>query len=108
MQHAAQLCALLANQRGLVANSYALRVSLITHLFLRVIPLPLPRKHLQWPRRCFWAGAHGSGKPISHDTQAPERRSHDTRRAFALVLFTTCTGLLVILRTCMLTRSSRL
>ena len=42
LQRTAELCTLLANQRGLLAESYALRVSLLGHLFLRVLPVPLP------------------------------------------------------------------
>lgn len=67
MQHCVHQCTILANQRGLVQNSYALRVTMISHLFLRVLPIPLP---LRDPRRgaaCFWA----QGAPtITHDTQA--------------------------------------
>lgn len=62
-----QLCTLLANQRGLVANSYMLRVTLLTHLFLRVLPMPLPRHRADRRRSCFWGGADAV---ISHDTQA--------------------------------------
>ena len=66
------MCTLLSNQRGLVRDSYALRIGLLTHVFLRVMPLPRPPSgeggggeggggDLQ----CFWAGA-----TMSADTQA--------------------------------------
>ena len=42
LQHACYCCTLLSNQHGLVRDSFALRVGLITHLFLRVLPHPLP------------------------------------------------------------------
>lgn len=45
MRHALNLCILLANQKALIRNSYTLRVCLIEHVFLRVIPLPLPINH---------------------------------------------------------------
>lgn len=63
MQHAVYACTLLSNQRGLVRDSYALRISLVAHLFLRVLPPPLPRKDAS---RCFWASA---GATITSDTQ---------------------------------------
>ena len=58
---------LLANQRGLVADSYALRFSLLSHLFLRVLPLPLPIGREDRKIRCFWARKR---RDITHDTQA--------------------------------------
>ncbi len=67
LQHTVHLCTLLANQRGLVQNSYALRVSLIAHVFLRVLPLPLPPTYTGRSLRCFWAA---SNRSITHDTQA--------------------------------------
>jgi hypothetical protein len=45
MRHALNLCVLLANQRTVVRNSYTLRVCMLEHLFVRVIPLPLPLTH---------------------------------------------------------------
>jgi len=45
MQRCVHACTVLSNQRGLVQNSYALRVTLVTHLFLRVLPVPLPLRH---------------------------------------------------------------
>ena len=67
LQKAAEVCTLLANQRGLVAESYALRFSLISHLFLRVLPIPLPIGREDRPVACFWAKAK---KTITHDAQA--------------------------------------
>ena len=42
LQHATYLCTLLSNQHGLVRDSFALRIGLLTHLFVRVLPQPLP------------------------------------------------------------------
>ena len=68
------LCTLLSNQHGLVRDSFALRIGLLTHLFLRVLPLPLPptrrgrvapQPDIDTPPTCFWADAR-----ISADTQS--------------------------------------
>lgn len=67
LQHAVHVCTLLANQRGLVQHSYSLRVSLMTHLLLRVIPLPLPISHTGRSLRCFW---FANARKMTHDTQA--------------------------------------
>ncbi len=49
------------------ACRYALRFSLLSHLFLRVLPLPLPIGREDRKLRCFWAGRN---RDITHDTQA--------------------------------------
>ena len=67
LQHCVHACTVLSNQRGLVQNSYALRVTLLTHLFLRVLPVPLPLRHAERGARCFWAKAAADA---THDTQA--------------------------------------
>ena len=67
LQHCVHACTLLSNQRGLVQNSYALRVTMLTHLFLRVLPVPLPLRHPERSARCFWATAAAE---VTHDTQA--------------------------------------
>jgi hypothetical protein len=54
MRHTLNLCVLLANQRSLIKNSYTIRVCLIEHLFIRVIPLPLPINHPSRETNCFW------------------------------------------------------
>ena len=64
LQHAAYVCTTLANQHGLVRDSFALRIGLLTHLFLRVVPLPLPL-HAADGDACFWSSA-----TITADTQA--------------------------------------
>ena len=74
-QAAAYACTLLANQRSLVKDSYSLRVSLVTKLFLRVLPQPLPLRPANQsangpeksPSRCFWADL---GREITSDNQA--------------------------------------
>jgi hypothetical protein len=65
MRHCLNLCVLLSNQRTLVRNSYTLRVCLIEHLFVRVIPLPLPITHPQRDVLCFW-----HAQPMRYETQA--------------------------------------
>jgi hypothetical protein len=65
MRHAVNLCCLLSNQRDIVRNSYTLRVCLITHLFTRVIPLPLPITSPRRKTECFW-----HAQPIRYETQA--------------------------------------
>ena len=67
LQETAEVCTLLGNQRGIVAESYALRFSLLSHLFLRVLPVPLPIGREDRSLACFWAK---KGKAITHDTQA--------------------------------------
>ena len=54
MRHTLNLCVLLANQRTVVRNSYTLRVCMLEHLFVRVIPLPLPITHKSRDTQCFW------------------------------------------------------
>ena len=65
MRHCLNLCVLLSNQRALVRNSYTLRMCLIQHLFVRVIPLPLPVTHNDRDARCFW-----HAQPMRYETQA--------------------------------------
>lgn len=65
MRHALNLCVLLANQRALVRNSYTLRVCLIQHLFVRVIPIPLPITSPNRESQCFW-----HAQPMRYETQA--------------------------------------
>ena len=84
LQHACYCCTLLSNQHGLVRDSFALRIGLLTHLFLRVLPHPLPPAPppalpptLEGAPRaaaggeaaetatCFWAHA-----PLTSDSQA--------------------------------------
>ncbi len=65
MRHCLNLCVLLANQRKIVRNSYTLRLCLIEHLFVRVIPLPLPVNHPQRDTLCFW-----HAQPMRYETQA--------------------------------------
>ena len=48
-----QVCELLSNQHDLIKNSFSLRLALIQHLFVEVIPLPLPWCMRQ-EAKCFW------------------------------------------------------
>eukprot|EP00667_Euglena_gracilis_P000067 EG_transcript_67 len=57
LRHCDHLCTLLANQTELVQDTYCLRVALVQHLFLRVLPVPLPHGHPDKAKRCFWAAA---------------------------------------------------
>jgi hypothetical protein len=65
MRNALNLCVLLANQRTVVRNSYTLRVCMLEHLFVRVIPLPLPITHRDRDTQCFW-----HAQPMRFETQA--------------------------------------
>jgi len=58
-------CTLLANQAGQIRNSILLRLSLLQHLFLQVLPIPLPIDSPEAAKGlCFWGGA-----PWRHETQ---------------------------------------
>lgn len=65
MRHALDLCVLLSNQRKHVRNSYTLRVCLLSHLFIRVIPLPLPLTNNSKDQKCFW-----TSQDIRQETQS--------------------------------------
>jgi len=65
MRHAVHLCLLLSNQDKLIKNTMCIRVSLLTHLFTGVIPLPLPLGHPQREAQCFWVS-----QPMRYETQA--------------------------------------
>jgi hypothetical protein len=64
MRRVEHLCTLLANQGALLRNSTILRVVLLQHVFLSVVPLPLPLSHLDRTTRCFWAS-----QPVTYETQ---------------------------------------
>ena len=53
LRYTDHLCTLLSYQTDQIKNSYLLRVSLITHVFTEVIPLPLPRDHAKLSQ-CLW------------------------------------------------------
>jgi hypothetical protein len=63
MRDCAELCTLLDYQRDTVKNSYLHRITLLQHLFTRVIPLPLPPT--EDPSKCFWRSS-----PIRYADQA--------------------------------------
>ena len=65
MRDCVHLCVLLSNQRDFIVNSYTLRLCLIEHLFVRVIPLPLPLTHPDRATKCFW-----HAQPMRYETQA--------------------------------------
>ena len=95
LRHCVDLCTTLAYQRGIVRNTYSLRTRLVQHLFLHVIPLPLPCDHPQKATQCFWAVGE---KDIRRETQA------DVLRQLALCaqvnnLFTPLNTILTPLKT---------
>ena len=65
LRHATQLCEVLSNQMTHVSNTYCLRIALIQHLVINVVPLPLPATHPERASRCFWAS-----EPMRYETQA--------------------------------------
>ena len=70
LRNALHCCTILANQADLMPNSYALRVSLLSHLFLHVLPAPLPITHPERDSKCFWASAQ-----TTYEVQAEILRS---------------------------------
>jgi len=57
LRNALHCCTILANQADLMPNSYALRVSLLVHLFVHVLPAPMPLTHPERATKCFWASS---------------------------------------------------
>ena len=70
LRNALHCCTILANQADLMPNSYALRVSLIVHLFVHVLPAPLPVNHPERDTKCFWAAT-----PTTYEIQSEILRS---------------------------------
>jgi hypothetical protein len=64
MRNTLNLCILLSNQKSLIKNSYTLRICLIKHLFIRVLPIPLPINHPERDTKCFW-----HSQAMRHETQ---------------------------------------
>ena len=63
--HTVNLCVLLSNQKRITRNSYTIRLNLISHLFMRVIPIPLPINHADRNKLCFW-----HAQPIRSEMQS--------------------------------------
>ena len=57
MRKAAHCCSILANQADLTTNSYSHRVALLVHLFVHVLPCPMPLTHKDRETHCFWRSA---------------------------------------------------
>ncbi len=60
------ICTLLGNQQDCVKHTYLHRMALITHLFTRVIPIPMPTSHPEVQQQCFW---QADGRTIRLETQ---------------------------------------
>jgi hypothetical protein len=54
LRHCHNLCVLLENQSKHMKNTFTLRISLIQHLFLNCLPLPLPLNHSH-KGQCMWS-----------------------------------------------------
>jgi hypothetical protein len=67
MQRAVHVCNLLANQRDVLKNTYLLRVTLLTHFFTRVLPMPMPNSDVRAAVHCFW---QGDARPMRYETQS--------------------------------------
>ena len=65
MRAATHVCLLLANQSEVLPNTFALRASLLVHLFCSVLPAPLPMNHPHRNQNCFWAST-----TVRYETQA--------------------------------------
>ena len=66
VRKAVHCCVLLANQSELLPNTFALRASLLVHLFCSVLPAPMPLNHPRRLSSCFWA----SDRDVRYETQA--------------------------------------
>ncbi len=66
LYNASYVCTLLGNQRDCVKHTYLHRMALITHLFTRVIPIPMPISHPEARHHCFW---QADGRLIRLETQ---------------------------------------
>ena len=55
MRDCVELCTLLSYQQDSIKNSYLHRTALVQHLFVRVIPLPLPAN--EDSSECFWGSS---------------------------------------------------
>ena len=64
LRHAERLATLLSNQASLTRNSVLIRLVLLQHVFLSVVPLPLPINHPERDTRCFWAA-----RSVRYETQ---------------------------------------
>lgn len=104
LRHALRLCTLLENQREQIRNSACLRVVLLHHLFLNVIPLPLPYTHPLRQSNCFW-----QSQPMRYETQADILRllegtcRHFGAAAFSLDVSRSFDALRVITMACIAT-----
>ncbi|CAM9907068.1 unnamed protein product, partial [Choristocarpus tenellus] len=67
LTRANEACTLLSNQRTLLKNTYFLRTSLITNLFTRVIPMPMPNSSPRAAMECFWQATR---RHMRYETQA--------------------------------------
>ncbi|CAM9378337.1 unnamed protein product [Chrysoparadoxa australica] len=67
LHKAVHVVTLLSNQCLLMEHTYYQRVALISHLFTRVIPIPMPTNHPEAPTKCFWQGA---SHKMRYETQA--------------------------------------
>lgn len=54
MRHAERLCTLLSCQSGQVKHTVLMRLALLQHLFISVLPVPLPPNSPDRATHCFW------------------------------------------------------
>jgi hypothetical protein len=63
LRHCDHACTLLMYQRRQIRHGALLQMALIHHLFVRVLPIPLPPKHENRANNCIWQ------RPMRYETQ---------------------------------------